>query len=243
MSEIGLVQGVIKEVDKISKSNASFYCFYRNFYFFRSDSLTHDSWLIDSFDSLILYTPRHTNFCKILWLWGGVSPLVFDKSHSNVAILTNFKVLFWVVSTDFPELVHVESWKNCEKVYVTEHCSLSTDSLPTHPDSLQIELIHLLYSTCWGEDLSSELPLLKKFFHVMSNVESLDNQTFLSYLVDSFIDVFQLQDFHLFLYFCFISQKNMVEGFRGAVVWRCPQGVIWEGQPVGGLVGLPCSSI
>ena len=110
MSEIGLVQGVIKEVDKISKSNASFYCFYRNFYFFRSDSLTHDSWLIDSFDSLILYTPRHTNFCKILWLWGGVSPLVFDKWQSNVAILTNFKVLFWVVSTDFPELVHVESF-------------------------------------------------------------------------------------------------------------------------------------
>ena len=135
MSEIGLVQGVIKEVDKISKSNASFYCFYRNFYFFRSDSLTHDSWLIDSFDSLILYTPRHTNFCKILWLWGGVSPLVFDKSHSNVAILTNFKVLFWVVSTDFPELVHVESWKNREKVYVTAHCSLS-NQLTSHPSWL-----------------------------------------------------------------------------------------------------------
>ena len=61
------------------------------------------------------------------------------------------------------------------------------DSLPTHPDSLQIELIHLLYSTCWREGLSCELLLLKKFFHVISNVESLDNQTFLSYLVDSFI--------------------------------------------------------
>ena len=97
--------------------------------------MTHDSWLIDSFDSLILYTPRHTNFCKILWLWGGVSPLVFDKSHSNVAILTNFKVLFWVVSTDFPELVHVESWKNYEKVYVTEHCSLS-NRLTSHPSWL-----------------------------------------------------------------------------------------------------------
>ena len=89
-----------------------------------------------------------------------------------------------------------------------------TDSLPTHPDSLHIELIYLLYSMCWGEDLSWELPLLKKFFHVMSNVESLDNQTFLSYLVYSFINVFQLQDFHLFLYFCFISQKNTVGGFR-----------------------------
>ena len=48
----------------------------------------------------------------------------------------------------------------------------------------------------------------------MSNVESLDNQTFLFYLVDSFINVFQLQDFHLFLYFCFISQKNSIGGFR-----------------------------
>ena len=48
----------------------------------------------------------------------------------------------------------------------------------------------------------------------MSYVKSLDNQTFLSYLVNSFIKVFQLQDFHLFLYFCFISQKNTVGGFR-----------------------------
>ena len=30
------------------------------------------------------------------------------------------------------------------------------------------------------EGLSCELPLLKTFFHVMSNVESLGNQTFLS---------------------------------------------------------------
>ena len=70
-----------------------------------------------------------------------------------------------------------------------------TDALPTHPDSLQIDLIYLLYSTCWGEGLTCELPLLKKFFHVMSNVESLDDQTFLSYLVDSFINFFQLQVF------------------------------------------------
>ena len=91
-----------------------------------------------------------------------------------------------------------------------QHTALCpTDSLPTHPDSLQIELIYILYSTCWGKGLSCKMPLLKKFFHVMSNVESLDNQTFLSYLVDSFIQVFELQDFHLFLYFCFISQKNI----------------------------------
>ena len=35
----------------------------------------------------------------------------------------------------------------------------------------------------------------------------MDNQTFLSYLVDSFINFFQLQGFHLFLYFSFISQR------------------------------------
>ena len=50
-----------------------------------------------------------------------------------------------------------------------------TDSLPTHPDSLQIYLIYPLYSSCWGEGLSCKLPLLKRFFHVMSNVESLDD--------------------------------------------------------------------
>ena len=30
----------------------------------------------------------------------------------------NFKALFSVMSTDFPELVHVKSWKNREKVYL-----------------------------------------------------------------------------------------------------------------------------
>ena len=38
--------------------------------------------------------------------------------------------------------------KNREKVYATAHCSLSNRLTPTHPDSLQIELIYLLYSTC-----------------------------------------------------------------------------------------------
>ena len=60
-----------------------------------------------------------------------------------------------------------------------------TDSLPTHPDSPQIELIYLLYSTCWGKGLSCKMRLLKKFIHVMSDVESLDNK-FLSLRFFSF---------------------------------------------------------
>ena len=82
----------------------------------------------------------------------------------------NFKALFGVVSTDFPDVVHVKSWKNCEKAYVRTDCSRSLSNRltsQTHPDSFQIELIHLLYSTCWREGLSCELLLLKKFFHVM----------------------------------------------------------------------------
>ena len=83
---------------------------------------------------------------------------------------TNFKTLFGVVSTDFPEVVHVKSWKNCEKAYVRTDCSRSLSNRltsQTHPDPFQIELIHLLYSTCWREGLSCELLLLRKFFHVM----------------------------------------------------------------------------
>ena len=35
---------------------------------------------------------------------------------------TNFKALFSVVSMDFSELVHIKSWKNCEKVYSEAFC-------------------------------------------------------------------------------------------------------------------------
>ena len=41
----------------------------------------------------------------------------------------------------------------------------------------------------------------------MSNAISLDNQTFLAWYVDSFINFFQSQNFYLFLYFSFISQR------------------------------------
>ena len=53
---------------------------------------------------------------------------------------------------------------------------------------------------------------------------SLDNQTFLSWLVDSFINFFQLQNFRLFLYFSFISSGG----------WDLEVTVFWEGQTVGG---------
>ena len=58
----------------------------------------------------------------------------------------------------------------------------------------------------------------------MANAMSLDNQTFLSWLVDSFINFFQLQNFRLFLYFSFISSGG----------WDLEVTVFWEGQTVGG---------
>ena len=54
-----------------------------------------------------VYVPNHTNLCKVLRLWDAVSLLVqFNKSPSNLAI-----VLFSLVSVDFPQLVHVKTWK------------------------------------------------------------------------------------------------------------------------------------
>ena len=54
-----------------------------------------------------VYVPNHTNLCKVLRLWDAVSWLVqFNKAPSNLAI-----VLFSLVSVDFPQLVHVKTWK------------------------------------------------------------------------------------------------------------------------------------
>ena len=77
-----------------------------------------------------------------------------------------------------------------------------TDPFPTDllPPFLQIELIDLLLK---GRFILWVAPI-EKLFH---NAISLDNQTFLSELVDSFINFFQLQDFLLFVYFSFISQR------------------------------------
>ena len=75
-----------------------------------------------------------------------------------------------------------------------------TDSLPNF---LQVELIHRLLK---GGFILWVAPI-EKLFHLMSNAISLDNQTFLAWYVDSFINFFQSQNFYLFLYFSFISQR------------------------------------
>ena len=58
----------------------------------------------------------------------------------------------------------------------------------------------------------------------MSDAISLDNQTILSQLVDSFINFFQLQNFHLFPYFSFISQRIWYKGGGGGVQGLGPGG-------------------
>ena len=79
-----------------------------------------------------------------------------------------------------------------------------------------IELIHLLWK---GRFILWVAPI-EKWFRVMSNAISLDNQTFLSSLVDSFINFFQLQKSQLFPYFSFIS--NMVGSGGGGGGGRRP---------------------
>ena len=76
-----------------------------------------------------------------------------------------------------------------------------TDSLPNF---LQVELIHRLLLK--GGFILWVAPI-KELFHVMSNALSLDNQTFLAWYVDSFINFFQHQNFYFFLYFSFISKR------------------------------------
>ena len=96
-----------------------------------------------------------------------------------------------------------------------------TDLFPT--DSLapflQVELIHPLLK---GRFILWVDPI-EKLFHVMSNAIGLDNQTFLSELVDSFINFF-----HLFLYFPFISQMKAPAAPGGC--WGLEVTVFWKGQ-------------
>ena len=105
-----------------------------------------------------------------------------------------------------------------------------TDSLPNF---LQVELIHRLLK---GGFILWVAPI-EKLFHLMSNAISLDNQTFLAWYVDSFINFFQSQNFYLFLYFSFISQRIwyiMERGWGGnSGSWGLQVSVFWEGRPVG----------
>ena len=43
--------------------------------------------------------------------------MVFQQTTFKLGTFTNFKVLFSVVLTGFPKLVHDKSWKKREKVY------------------------------------------------------------------------------------------------------------------------------
>ena len=101
-----------------------------------------------------------------------------------------------------------------------------TDSLPNF---LQVELIHRLLLK--GGFILWVAPI-KELFHLMSNTISLDNQTFIAWYVDSFINFFQSQNFYL----SFISQRKY--GIRrgggwNSGSWGLEVSVFWEGQPVG----------
>ena len=97
----------------------------------------------------------------------------------------------------------LENWRTSKKITLSLHSLHGLRSVQSAVCSLhgvrfnmtEIELIHLLLKRrfiLW-------VAPIEKVFHVMSNAISLDNQTFLSWLVDSFINFFQLQNFHLFL--------------------------------------------
>lgn len=62
--------------------------------------------------------PRHTNVCKIWWLWGATSLLVVNKSLSNLTILLN--ALFPAESTVFLWLNRKKKLKKkkLKKVYL-----------------------------------------------------------------------------------------------------------------------------
>ena len=69
-----------------------------------------------------------------------------------------------------------------------------TDLFPTEslPNFLQVEVIHRLLLK--GGFILWVAPIAK-LFHLLSNAISLDNQTFLAWYVDSFINFFQSQKF------------------------------------------------
>ena len=56
--------------------------------------------------------PHHTNVCKISRILGSCIYVSFQQITLKLGNFINFKALFYVVSTDFPELsIHVKSWK------------------------------------------------------------------------------------------------------------------------------------
>ena len=53
-------------------------------------------------DVCMTFTPHHTNICKILWLWGATSLLVFNKWLSNFVILLILRCSFQLCWQIFP---------------------------------------------------------------------------------------------------------------------------------------------
>ena len=49
--------------------------------------------------------------------FGNFAELYLQSITFKFGNFSNFKALFSMVSTDFPKLVHIKSWKNREKVY------------------------------------------------------------------------------------------------------------------------------
>ena len=60
-------------------------------------------------DKFVPPLPDHTNVCKISRILRSCIFLSFQQITLKLAYFSNFKALFSVVSTDFPEHVHVKS--------------------------------------------------------------------------------------------------------------------------------------
>ena len=63
-------------------------------------------------DKFVQPPPHHTNVCKISRILRSCIIVSFQQITLKLGNFINFKALFYVVSTDFPELsIHVKSWK------------------------------------------------------------------------------------------------------------------------------------
>ena len=63
-------------------------------------------------DNFVQPPPHHTNVCKISRMLRSCIFVTFQQITLKLRNFINFKALFYVVSTDFPELsIHVKSWK------------------------------------------------------------------------------------------------------------------------------------
>ena len=73
------------------------------------------------------HIPHHANVCTFstLCLPGSYIFVRLRRVTFKFGNFTNFKALFQVVSTDFPSLVHVKSWKNRRRfLYIWYTCRL-----------------------------------------------------------------------------------------------------------------------